>query len=227
MKIDSAQEAISAALKGNWNQAIEINEQILLEEKDNTDALNRLARAYSETGNLKKAKDLAQKVLKLDPFNPIATKSLQKWQATNGHIKEASSGTPRNSTTFLEHPGKTKIANLLNLADGKTLANLDTGDELKLMATTHRVSVTTNAGTYVGRLPDDLSARLCKLIKLGNKYEVFVKSIDGAQVKIFLRETERSEKLRDVPSFSTEKIDYISFTPPELVHKKEFINSED
>jgi hypothetical protein len=29
------------------------------------------------------------------------------------------------------------------------------------------------------------------------------------------------KKLADIPSFSSEKIEYISFTPPELVHNKE------
>jgi hypothetical protein len=57
-------------------------------------------------------------------------------------------------------------------------------------------------------------------MKHGNKYSVHIKSTAKEEVKVFIREIKRAEKLIDIPSFSSEKIDYISFTPPELVHKK-------
>lgn len=228
MRLDPAQEAISAALKGNWEKAIEVNKLILTEVPDDVEALNRLARAYSEVGNLKLAKANAQKVLKLDPFNSIATKCLKKWSIAkstnpNGNNYQI----PRDARTFLEMPGKTKITTLLHLGDNKTLASLNTGDELKLNAHQHRVSVITPTGIYVGILADDLSSRLRRLIQIGNKYEVLVKSIESSSVKIFIREVSRSEKAGDTPSFSSEKIEYISFTPPELVHKKESLATDD
>lgn len=226
MKVDSAQEAISAALRGEWEKAIEINQSILKDEPNDVDALNRLARAYSEKGDLKKAKLFAQTVLKIDPFNTIAARCLKKWKSGPGYSQKVSQG-PKDPKTYLEESGKTKITSLLHLGNGKTLASLDTGDELKLSTNKHKVSVLTLSGSYVGKLTDDLSARLNKLIKFGNKYEVLVKSIDSGSVKIFIRETERSEKMSDTPSFATERIDYISFTPPELVHKKESIRLDE
>lgn len=220
MKNEPAQEAIQAALRGEWEVAIEINKNILSNTPKDIEALNRLARAYSETGNIKKAKALAKKVLKIDPFNSIASKCLQKWSITKKIVKNEGSGAPKDPKTFLEEPGKTKITTLLNLGGSKTLASLDTGDELKLTAHKHKVSVVTISGNYVGKLADDLSARLRRFIKVGNKYEVLVKSVEPKSVTVLIREIERSAKLAETPSFSTEKIDYISFTPPELVHKK-------
>jgi tetratricopeptide (TPR) repeat protein len=218
MNGDLAQEAISAALNGNWVEAKKINEKILKEDAENSDALNRLARAYAELGNLQKAKSTCQKVLKIDPFNAIAVKSLEKWKTLKKGDTYVSH--PSQPQTFLEEPGKTKVVSLLFLGSPKLLAKLDTGDEVILDTHSHRVSVTTTDNKYVGRLPDDLSARLRKLTKLGNLYKVFIKSVSTNDVKVFIKEEKRVPKLADVPSFPGEKIDYISFTPPELVHSR-------
>ena len=214
-----AQEAIHAALSGNWQKALSLNQEILKNEPNDVEALNRLARAYSEIGNLKKAKETAQKVLKNDPSNSIASKALEKWKS----LKKSDTHTqkPSDPQIYLEEPGKTKILNLLNLGGPKILAKLDAGDEVKLNSHAHKVSVNTFDGKYIGKLPDDISARLRKLISLGNEYQVFIKSIDKNCIKIFIRETKRVSSLSDTPSFSSERIDYVSFTPPELVHRKE------
>lgn len=219
MEIDLAQKAVSAALSGDWSQALKLNKKILTENPKDIDALNRLARAYAEIGNIKKAKDSAEKVLKLDPFNPIASKCLAKWK---GLTKGEATGTgPTSGEAFLEEPGKTKIVSLLHLGDSKILAKLDSGDEVYLTPYAHRVSATTYDGKYIGRLPDDLAARLRHFMKYGNEYQVLIKSIAPSEVKVFIRETKRAPDLSDVASFSAERIDYVSFTPPELVHKKE------
>ena len=224
MKSDSAQDAITAALKGEWNKVVEVNEQILQSNPQDVDALNRLARACFGIGKLKRAKECSLKVIKIDPFNSIALKSLQKWKSVGTGDQKNGYSTNykiRDARTFLEESGKTKITSLLHLGDGKTIASLGTGDELLLNAHQHRVYIATASGKYVGKLTDDLSARLRRLVKFGNKYEVLVKSVDPNGVKVFIREIERNAKVADTPSFPTEKIDYISFTPPELIHKKE------
>ncbi len=219
MDTDLAQKAIDEALKGSWKEASKTNLQILKVNPQDIDALNRLARSYAELGEFGKAKKTAEKVIKIDPFNSIATKALNRW-------KVVKKGTVINSGTtgpeiFLEEPGKTKQISLLYLGDSKLIAKLDAGDKVKISSHTHRVSVLTQDDKYIGRLPDDLAARLRKLIKLGNQYEAFIKSTDPNDVKIFIRETYRSPDLTNIPSFPAEKIEYISFTPPELVRKNE------
>ncbi len=216
---DLAQEAIEKALDCEWDQAIELNKEILKNDPSDIDALNRLARAYSEKGNIKKAKETSQKVLKIDPYNSIALKCISKWK--NAQKIDLAKSTPTNAQIFLEEPGKTKVVSLIHLGSKCIIANLDAGDEVVINSHSHRVSITTLDGKYIGRLPDNLSARLRKLINMGNKYESFIKSISPTEVKVFIREKSKCPKLADIPSFSTEKIDYISFTPPELVHKKE------
>lgn len=213
-----AQQAVSFALKGNWEKALKVNKAILKQNPSDIDALNRLARAYAELGDMKQARVTARKTIKIDPYNSIAKKCLAKWKALKKG--ETFTSSPSSANAFLEEPGKTKLVSLLHLGSKKILAKLDAGDEVNINTHAHRVSIVTAGGDYIGKLTDDLSARLRKLIKYGNEYKAFIKSVDTQEVKIFLREVKRSPKLADIPSFSAEKIDYISFTSPELVHKK-------
>lgn len=219
MDIDLAQKAVAAALTGNWKEAVKLNNEILKKDPKDIDALNRLARAHAELGNIKKAKSLVEKVLRIDPFNSIAAKALKKWKNGTGRTNPQTAVT--SAEAFLEEPGKTKMVSLLYLGDPSLISKLDAGDEVNFSQGAHRISVVTADGKYIGRLPDDLSARLRRFIKAGNLYKVLIKSTQSDEVKIFIKEVKRTEGLADVPSFSPERIDYVSFTPPELVSKKE------
>jgi tetratricopeptide (TPR) repeat protein len=222
-----AQRAIDLALAQNWGEAIKANLLILKTNKTDVDALNRLSRAYAESGHIKKATETAKKALKFDPVNSIAQKSLKKWAS----LKEEDMPTLSNMIpeSFLEDPGKTKLLALIHPGDDKILASLSAGCEVTLLTHPHRVSVVTSDGKYVGRLPDDLAARLRNLIKSGFKYQVLVKSLEERSVKVFIREIARGKNSNGILSFPSEKIDYVSFTPPELVHKEtpEVPTSED
>lgn len=223
----TAQKAISAALKGKWKEAEILNKQILKNSPKDVDALNRLARAYIELGKINKAKQTSKSVLELDPFNSIATKSLEKWKTLKKKELDTKANGPTNVEMFLEEPGKTKIIDLVCLGNEKVITKLDSGDEIILQPRGHRVSLTTQDGKLIGRLPDDIASRIKKLTRLGNKYQALVKSIQPNCVRVFIRETKRSNKIKDISTFSSDRIDYVAFTPPELVHKKENILKED
>ena len=70
-------KAILLALGQNWKEAIQMNLQIIKEEKTNIDAHNRLGYAYMKNGQPIKSKEIFTKVLKLDPYNQIAQKILK------------------------------------------------------------------------------------------------------------------------------------------------------
>lgn len=210
METTLAQKSIGFALSGEWEKAISANLEILKDNPEDTDALNRLARAYSEVGKATLARETTQKVLKIDPTNTIAQKCLEKWRsAKNGNKHTVNKITSPES--FLEEPGKTKLITLVNPGDDKVLGSIDSGEEVKLLTSSHRVSIMTSDDKYIGRLPDDLAARVISHVKSGNKYQVIIKSSEPKDVTVFMKS--------DSPSFPTEKIDYVSFTPPELVHK--------
>lgn len=219
MNVDLAQKAISLALNGNWNEAVKINNQILKEDPENIDALNRIARAYAEQGKMKLAKGAANKVLSLDQFNSIATKSLAKWKS--GKSTKQTTPFKSNPRTFIEEPGKTKVVSLLHLGSEDVVDSLASGQEVCMHTQGHRVSICSQDGKYIGRLSDVLSTHLKNLVSCGNEYKTYIKSISEKEVSVFIKEIKRDDSVSDIPSFSGEKFDYVSFTPPELVRGKE------
>lgn len=225
-----AQKAVEEALRGNWKEAVSLNEQILILDPKNREALNRLSRACLEIGKLSKAITNYKKVLKLDPYNTIAQKALERLKIAKsvGNDKvlkktnEQTSLSPvATANLFIEEPGKTKTASLIHLGDLAVISTLDAGEPVKLECHAHRVSVLTENERYIGRLPDDLSRILIKLTREGNKYATYIRSVAPDQVKVFIKETKRSEARYDLPSFpSNDRPGYISFTPPGLIHKE-------
>lgn len=204
-----AKMAADAALSSNWQDAIAINQKILKTNQEDVEALNRLARAQVCTGEIEKAQKTYKKALELDPYNIIASKNLNKINVSNG------SGNGKNivfspnlTSLFLSEPGKTKVIGLLNLAPPAILAVLNYGEEVHLNVKSHAVTLTTLDGVYIGALPDDTAHKLIAFITGGNKYEAFVKSVTPKSLTIFVRETERSEKFTNQPSFQANPISY-------------------
>lgn len=214
-----ATAAIAAALESNWQEAATLNEKILKHNKDNVEALNRLARAQICMGNIAKAQKTYKKVLGIDPYNIIALKNIekltktdfQKAVETNGSTQSAGGSNTAHiklSQVFLYEPGKTKLVNLLNLAPPSVLATLNCGDQVKLNPKNHSITVISDNGTYLGAFPDDLAHRLLSLISGGNQYVAYVKSATLKLLTIFIKETERSTKFANQPSFQSQGSNY-------------------
>lgn len=197
--------AINSALSHDWHKAVILNEGILESDKDNLDALSRLAYAFTKLGKILKAKKLYQKILELDPYSLIAQKNLDRLkQLPKYKISPASeflSAPSISPRIFIEEPGKTKAINLTNLAPYDILIRQHIGDTVYLYPKKHDIEVRTNNKTYIGALPDDISYRLIKFIKEGNVYHVCIKNIQKKCVSIFLREIKRGKKMLNQPTF--------------------------
>ncbi len=181
MEANLAQKSISFALCCKWKEAIKSNLEILKTDPEDVEALNRLAKAYFENGEVKKAILISKSVLKIDPINNIALNSLDRFKQ-----KKTSSDQIRK-TSFIEEPGKTRITTLINLGSESVYSCLSAGDEICLVTHAHKVSATTRDGKYVGKLTDDLSARMRILIKSGKKFQVYIKSTNKNIVKVFIK----------------------------------------
>ncbi len=214
--MDLTKQAIDAAMSRDWKQAININNQILKADSKDIEALNRLGRAFMETGHKTKAAEIYQKVLRLDKFNSIAQKNLElvhKAKVIHSHNKTP----PPPPPNFIEEPGTTKTVQLVRVGDSKIVSRLRPGDPLTLAVRDHCISVLTYNKEHIGRLPDDLTSRLSKFIKGGNKYSAYIKGVEP--LKIFIVESYKTPQFTNIPSFPlTEKLNYAAFTPPELVH---------
>ncbi len=206
MKSDDINEmAIQAALQGNWEEAIGLNLSLLNQDDSNIEALNRLGHAYIKLSQFTKAKTTYKKVLNIDRFNPIAKRNIKniKSKASTPNIPQilSSSPSPTVISNFLEEPGKTKTTQLVRLADLTTISSLNIGQKLILDPRKRAVAVKSTDNTYIGTLPDDLSFRLGKLIKAGNKYQAFIRSNQSNLVQIFIRETKKSKRAANILSF--------------------------
>lgn len=198
MKITSNQ-AIQTALTGNWEEAIKLNKSLLLDNPKDVEALNRIGLAYAILGKSKSAKSTYQKVLEIDPLNSIALKNLKKIKSDSIKEPEDYQAIQVNNI-FLEETGRTKVVELINLAQAEVLLTLQTGQAVEISAKRLKIFIS-QGKKYIGALPDDIGKRLIKFIKGGNKYEAFVKSSNHQNVTIFIRELRRATKFKDQPSF--------------------------
>ena len=215
MDTDLAPKAINAALKNNWLEAIKINEVIIENDGKNSDALNRLAFAYLQIGNFKKAKTFYQLVLKLDPYNEIAKKNLARISALKGKKNlpfNKESNVESNLVLFIEEPGKTKCIQLIKIATPTILSTLRPAEIIKIIPKKHTIIIESQSNIYLGAFPDDIGHKVAKRIKAGNKYEACIKSSDKKNLVIFIREISRSKRYKDQPTFPTTTAqDYYAF----------------
>ena len=194
--------AIKKALEQKWEDAVELNQACLNDDPSDVNAYNRLGFAHLQLGDTKRAKEAYTQALKLDKYNTISQKALERIKLISGtKTKTNPQDNLPQKTSFVEEPGKTKTVTLVRPADPSTIANLNSGILVQLTPKSRRISVTTKSGVYLGSLPDDLAYKLNHLLSIGYKYEAHVKSTNANAVNIFIRELERSDKGNDVPSF--------------------------
>ncbi|MCL5438744.1 MAG: hypothetical protein M1268_02010 [Patescibacteria group bacterium] len=195
--------AIETALTGDWNAAIGLNQKLLEENPNDIETLNRLAFAFSILGKAKHAKTLYKKVLKLDTKNPIALKNLKRLSCNDckSNIHAQSPFLAQVDMMFIEESGKTKMIDLVNVAEAKIISDLMTGEPLNFRIKRSKIFVLDERDRYIGVLPDDIGKRLIKFIKGGNTYEAYVKSTENHKVIIFVKETRLAACFKNQPSF--------------------------
>ncbi len=198
----TSNQAIQATLAGDWESAITLNKELAEENPKDVEALNRMALAYMVLGKTKSAKESYEKVLEIDPLNSIALKNLRKIKNDSDNPNDEGENVTiiQVNNIFIEETGKTKVVDLINLAQAEILLTLQTGQSVDMSVKRLKIFVL-QGKKYIGVLPDDIGKRLIKFINGGNKYEAFVKSANHQNVTIFIRELKKSSKFKDQPSF--------------------------
>ena len=185
------EQAIAAATEADWEAAADLNRRIL-ELGPDSEAENRLARAYWEIGELSKAREHYQSALALDPTNRIAERNINRLRMLMAEAGKktvpAQKGSKAPVSIFVEETGKTGFAHLVDLVDPKQLAQVNPGDAVELAPDGPRLAANSN-GKHIGYVEPRVAARLLKLIAEGNKYTAGVTSIGERDVRIIIRET--------------------------------------
>jgi len=199
-------QAIQTALVGDWNNAISLNELILKDSPDDINTLNRLGFALLSLGNIKDAKVVYEKVLSLDMKNPIAIRNLKRLSGPNN----TKTNIPLNNL-FIEETGKTKIIELINIADKKVISHLRSGEKITIRIKRNKIFALDPEDKYIGMLPDDIGKRLTEFINGGNIYDAYVWTVDDNKICIFIREVKRVKRYTNQPSFVSSEKSKLSF----------------
>jgi tetratricopeptide (TPR) repeat protein len=189
-------QAIQTALLGDWTNAIKLNEEILKDTPDDINTLNRLGFAMLSMGDIKGAKNVYEKVLSLDMKNPIAIRNLKRVNSGNS-LKP---NIPLNNL-FIEETGKTKIIELINIADKKIISHLRSGEKISVKIKRSKIFALDSEDQYLGMLPDDIGKRLTEFMNGGNEYDAYIWSVDDNKINIFIREVKRVKRYSNQPSF--------------------------
>jgi tetratricopeptide (TPR) repeat protein len=200
-KRTKSEQAISLAMKNRWDEAAQVNREILDIFPNEVDAYNRLGKALTELGRYAEARDAYAQAVKLDPLNGIASKNLQRLGKLAAEGSAAPAPSPVDPRLFIEESGKTTLTQLTDVKRTEATAKLSAGDQLQLERRGNQVVVADQAGTEIGRIEPKLEQDLIRLLNIGNQYSVFVTAANEQTVHVIIRETHRSAAMGNRPSF--------------------------
>lgn len=205
LKRQLTEQAIAAAAAADWAGAVELNRRIL-EIGADSQAENRIAKAYWELGELGEAREHYQAALALDPTNRIAERNIDRLRVLLVEAGErtvpATAGSKAPVGIFVEETGKTGFAGLVELAKPRQLAQVNPGDQVELMPEGARLLAYSN-GVQIGAVEPRVAARLLKLIADGNIYAAGVTSLGDKDVRIIIREIYQDPRNYGKVSFPT------------------------
>jgi tetratricopeptide (TPR) repeat protein len=181
--------AIGQATRGEWQAAVETNQQII-ELGGDVDAYNRLGKALSELDRHPEALEAYQAALEREKTNRIAERNIERLEAllTAADAARGDRHAARApAALFIEEMGKTGSARLINLAPAKQLAPLSPGDAIELRAADEELEARVR-GLKVGQVEPRVANRLLKLMAKGNRYEAALTTIRDDDLRLIIRE---------------------------------------
>jgi tetratricopeptide (TPR) repeat protein len=193
LRRQGSKHAIAMAIQGRWREAVEVNKNIVENFPQDTDAYNRLGKAYLELGDYAQAEEAYKRAVELDSFNVIAKKNLSRLPyfskaAADSH-GEMSKAEPQH---FIEETGKSRMFNLYRPAPGETLARIVAGDTVNLKVDGSTLVIEDSRGTYLGMVEPRYGHRLVQLINGGNRYSAAVVGSSSGAVSVIIREVYQS-----------------------------------
>jgi hypothetical protein len=199
-----AEQAVNLAMQSRWQEAAELNRQIIEAYPKDVEAHNRLGKALMELNRFEDARDAYALTTRLDPTNQIAVKNLQRIERLMEEAipVEVPTG-PVDPSLFIAETGRATTTSLVQLATSEVLAKMNPGDTVILKMDGTTVSALSTAGDSLGKVEPKLRQRLIRLINMGNQYSAVVTAVDDSSLRLIIRETYRDPSMGNRPSFPT------------------------
>jgi tetratricopeptide (TPR) repeat protein len=196
------EEARLAAMDGRWEEAISINSELAQRTPKDAAIWNRIGKAQIELGNAQAAIEAYTASLKVDAANMIARQNLQRLEQLRGHGGQLRTRELTNRTNvFIQEVGKTWVDELVNPAALDILADVASGEALKLVVKKGHLIVLRADDVELGEIEPRTAQRVIELMAGGNQYEIFALGQSASGLRVILRESYRSPSQADRVSF--------------------------
>ncbi len=181
------EQAVRLAVSSRWDEAVNVNRDLLRLFGDDADALNRLGKALSEVGQVTEARKAYGRSIELDPTNTIARRNLDRLAAAKDTVLASQPASQLDTRLFVEESGKATVTTL-QAVDLEHSAGLDPGDVVDLQVQGNAVNVVNTSGDYIGMVEPRIGLRMARMMTAGNLYNAALVTATGS-LKVMLRET--------------------------------------
>ena len=216
MKRQRSEKAIQLAMQNRWQEAADVNRQILETFPEDVDTLNRLGKAQMELGQYADSLEQYSRASKLDSSNAIAQKNIARLTKLVEDGAAGGAAVPPPSaidpSLFIEESGKTVVTELVDRAPFDQIAGLTAGDKMELKVEGGIVRVVSATGVSVGQLEPKIAQRVMRLVGMNNRYSAAITSIDESHIRVIIREEYKDPSMGTRPSFPTQAADVRAYT---------------
>ncbi|MBN1176300.1 MAG: tetratricopeptide repeat protein [Dehalococcoidales bacterium] len=189
LKQQRSKEAIDLAMQARWQEAVEVNKEIIESYPEDVDACNRLGRAYMELGQYSLAREAYNRTIQMDPYNAIAARNLRRLSDLGESDEDDVETDTVDPHHFIEEIGKAGVVTLYELAPKENRARMVAGDKVVLKPEGSALVVENRRGVYMGKVDPKYAQRLVRLMLGGNQYTSSVVKSTMDMMTIIIRET--------------------------------------
>ena len=216
LKQQRSKEAIGLAMEARWQEAVDVNKEIIESFHDDVDAFNRLGRAYMELGQYQQAREAYGRTVELDPYNAIANRNLRRLNDLKDPVSSEVETDKVEPQQFIEEIGKAGVVVLFDLAPKEQRARMVAGDRVNLKVEGSGLVVESSRGEYLGRVEPRHAQRLARLILGGNRYSAAVVRSTVDMMTVIIREVYQD------PS----QVGKLSFTPKGMDEVRPYVSDK-
>jgi len=188
-KQQRSKEAIDLAMQARWQEAVDVNKEIIESFPEDVDAFNRLGRAHMELGKYAQAKEAYRRSVKLDKYNAIANRNLRRLNDLKESEKTEVETDKVEPQQFIEEIGKAGVVALQDLAPKEKRARTVAGDKAVMKVEGSFLVLENSRGEYLGKVDSKHAQRLVRLVLGGNRYSAVVVKSTADGMTVMVRET--------------------------------------